>query len=50
MLKRILKMINRQLGWWRSQIAFGAQRRQQEARATSIAVAMCCTGVLRRQR
>lgn len=49
MIKRILNALKAQLNWWRNQAAFGEQRRLHAARATSVAVAMTCTGALRRQ-
>lgn len=48
MIKRIFKLIQKQLDWLRSQRAFGKQRRAQERRATNLAVALTCTGALRR--
>jgi hypothetical protein len=48
MIKAISKAIKAQINWWKNQIAFGEQRRRQEARASSLAVALTCTGALRR--
>ena len=48
MFRAILKTVKAQINWWKNQLAFGDQRRLQEARATSAAVAMACTGALRR--
>lgn len=47
-LKRIVTAIKNQIIWWKTRAAFSEQRRQQELRATSVAVAMTCTGALRR--
>jgi len=49
MFRAILRAVKAQINWWHNRKAFGEQRRRQELRATSVAVAMTTTGALRRQ-
>lgn len=49
MLRAISKAVKAQFNWWKNRKAFGAQRRLQELRASNMAVALACTGALRRQ-